>query len=139
MWKLARSLELEEKLKSLGKFAVQGEIVGEGIQNNPLKIKGHKFYAFNLYDIEKGKFLDFEDFICKITDLEIPRVYCVDNNFILPNTVEELVNCAIRKSIANNDVWAEGLVFRPLKEMRDEDLGRLSFKAINPEFLLKYE
>jgi len=43
------------------------------------------------------------------------------------------------------DVWAEGIVIRPLKEIKDRlmalegsNSGRITFKAINPEFLLKY-
>ncbi len=57
---------------------------------------------------------------------------------LLPKTVDEVVNLATRKSVINPETWAEGLVFRPLKERFDPDLGRLSFKAVNPEFLLSY-
>jgi RNA ligase (TIGR02306 family) len=46
MWQLARKYKLIEGIKALSKdhgihegFAVQGEIFGEGIQNNPHKIK----------------------------------------------------------------------------------------------------
>ena len=41
---------------------------------------------------------------------------------------------------ANPQVQREGVVLRPLIEEYDEDIGgRLSFKAINPKFLLKYD
>lgn len=43
-WKIARELNLKEKLYD--NFAMQGEIVGEGIQKNPYKIKGQKVYFF---------------------------------------------------------------------------------------------
>lgn len=37
-------------------------------------------------------------------------------------------------------VQREGVVLRPPAEEYDEDVGgRLSFKAINPKFLLKYD
>jgi hypothetical protein len=37
-------------------------------------------------------------------------------------------------------VQREGLVLRALTEEYDEDIGgRLSFKVINPKFLLKYD
>jgi hypothetical protein len=45
---------------------------------------------------------------------------------------------AMVKSVINDKAWIEGKVFRPLKETRDMD-GRVSFKAINPEFLLKFK
>lgn len=39
----------------------------------------------------------------------------------------------------NKDVHREGIVLRPHVNEYDEDLrGRLSFKCINPDFLLKY-
>jgi len=44
----------------------------------------------------------------------------------------------VGRSALNSAVWREGLVFRPLIETTDPDLGRLSFKAINPEYLLKH-
>ena len=40
----------------------------------------------------------------------------------------------------NKDVQREGIVFRPLVEEYEPTLGgRLSFKVINPKFLLKYD
>ncbi len=40
----------------------------------------------------------------------------------------------------NPHVQREGIVLRPLVEEYDDDIGgRLSFKAINPKFLLKYD
>ena len=43
-------------------------------------------------------------------------------------------------SVLNPKAQREGIVLRPLVEEYDEDIGgRLSFKAINPKFLLKYD
>lgn len=40
----------------------------------------------------------------------------------------------------NPKAQREGVVLRPLVEEQDADVGgRLSFKAINPKFLLKYD
>ena len=40
----------------------------------------------------------------------------------------------------NPKIQREGVVLRPLAEEYDEDIGgRLSFKVINPRFLLKYD
>ena len=52
--------------------------------------------------------------------------------------MDELVSFATRKSLLSPETWAEGIVVRPLKESFDEELGRLSFKVINPEFLLTF-
>ena len=59
---------------------------------------------------------------------------------VLNHTVDELVAFSEGTSVLNPKVQREGIVLRPLVEEYDEDLGgRLSFKAINPKFLLKYD
>jgi hypothetical protein len=62
----------------------------------------------------------------------------LDAAFPLSNDINGLVAFAQRKSTLNLALWAEGVVIRPRRERQDA-LGRVSFKAINPEFLLKYE
>ena len=40
-WKVARQMDIENKLRALnGNYAIQGELVGEGIQGNKLRLKG---------------------------------------------------------------------------------------------------
>jgi hypothetical protein len=47
---------------------------------------------------------------------------------------------ALAYGLIYNFVESAGVVLRPLVEEHDEDIGgRLSFKAINPKFLLKYD
>jgi hypothetical protein len=59
---------------------------------------------------------------------------------VLDHTVDQLVAFAEGTSVLNPKVQREGVVLRPLSEEYDEDIGgRLSFKAINPKFLLKYD
>jgi hypothetical protein len=60
----------------------------------------------------------------------IPWVPIVDEKFILPDTVEELLNIATADSAIDGGM-REGLVFR------SQD-GTKSFKAVSNEFLLKY-
>ena len=59
---------------------------------------------------------------------------------VLDHSVDELVAFAEGTSLLNPKIQREGLVLRPFTEEYDEDLGgRLSFKVINPKFLLKYD
>jgi hypothetical protein len=59
---------------------------------------------------------------------------------VLNYTVDKLVAISEGISMLNAQVQREGVVVRPLVEEHDEDIGgRLSFKAINPKFLLKYD
>ncbi|MDJ1505132.1 RNA ligase (ATP) [Xanthocytophaga agilis] len=139
LWKVARTLKIEEKLRSLnGNFALQGEIIGEGIQGNLYKLKGQTVQFFNVFDIDQYKYLDFEGFQKTITQLGLTPVPVLETDFALSNDIQALVEKSKAKSVLNPAVWREGIVIRPLTE-KVGTLGRVSFKAINPEFLLKYE
>ncbi|MFN4145712.1 MAG: RNA ligase (ATP) [Runella sp.] len=146
-WKVAQELEMQQKLASLGgNFALQGELVGEGIQGNKLNLKGQTVYFFNLYDMNKSRYVDFENFDLIIRLLDLKMVPILDQNYTLERSIAALVAKANIKSSINPKIWAEGIVIRPLVEKNDRafssDLanhGRVSFKVINPAFLLKYE
>ena len=145
-WKVARQLDIENKLRKLGcNIAIQGELYGEGIQENKLKIKGQTVRFFNAFDIDKFEYLNFFEMRTLFSDLELPTVPIIKLNYSISNDIEEILKMAVIKSSINPEVWAEGIVIRPYQEKIDLLLsnenfnnGRVSFKAINIEFLLKY-
>jgi len=139
LWKLARELKIEEKLRSLGeeRFAIQGEVIGEKIQDNRLGIKGKKILFFNAYDFIEREYLSYSQYKELFQTLKLETVPIIVMLSHIPETIAELVALATRNSVVNNQVLLEGLVFRPMIEQRDEKIGRLSFKVINPEYLLK--
>lgn len=138
-WLIAKQMNIKEKLESLGSHIVlQGELIGENIQGNRLKQTGQTILFFNAYDMNTGKYLDCVEFMMLRNKIQIPIVPVLDASFQLPKTVDGMIALATRKSIINPNVWAEGIVIRSLFEKQDEDIGRLSFKAINPEYLLQY-
>lgn len=139
LWKTARTLGVEEKLRSLGKnTALQGEIIGEGVNGNKLRLRGQTLRFFNLFDIDRYAYLDFAELQGTLERLELPMVPVVNTQFPLISDIPALVALATRRSVITPEVWAEGVVIRPLKEQLF--LGeRVSFKVINPEFLLKFE
>lgn len=131
-WKVARELNLENKMRILGdNFAIQGELIGEGIQKNPYGIKGQDFYVFDMYDIKLGEYVNPED--CRINARQLDLKHCpVLDSLTLSgiHTIENLLLKAEGKSLLNNKTEREGLVFKA------ED-GCFSFKAISNKFLLK--
>ena len=145
-WKVAKEMKLEEKLRSMdGNFALQGELVGEGIQGNKLKIKGQTVFFFNIFDIDKHDFMSFENLKQTLKTLDLPFVPVLSENYILENDIQKIVERANVKTTLNPLAWAEGIVIRPLTEILDREFtneldfgGRITFKAINPEFLIKY-
>ena len=55
IWKSARALKAEEKLRLLNeeRYAIQEEIVGQGIQKNPLKIAAFLMSQMGMLDQEE--------------------------------------------------------------------------------------
>lgn len=140
LWQIAHQLGLPEKMKD--NTGVQGELVGNGVQGNPLKINGHRFFAFNVFDITEQKFYSFEEFLQFCQDSGIDNVPIVDPNFLLNKTVTELLEYATGESILNPLALREGVVIRPQEEQEDMingAIGRLSFKVISNEYLLNHE
>ncbi|RYU96774.1 RNA ligase (ATP) [Emticicia agri] len=141
-WKVAKALNIEEKIRSLGgNYALQGELVGEGIQYNRLKIKGQTVFFFNLFNIDTFEYVSYADFMKLMKQLDLQPVPVLNDNYHLSDSITELVEMAKIKSKVQAEVWAEGIVIRLLNEKFDKWLlkdlgghGRISFKAINPEF-----
>jgi len=141
-WQVAKELDLEKKMREFDlaeNVALQGEILGPKIQQNTLKLSKPTILFYNAYDFANGVYLDFPLFVALLASMEIATVPIISSKFTLLPTVDEMVKYATAKSIYNPDVWLEGMVFRPLTEVKDPDLGRLSFKVINPEYQLKHD
>ena len=108
---------------------LQGETYGAGIQKREYGLKGHDFCGFNLIFSDRGRLNSVE--AKKIMEeYNIPWVPIINEHFILPDTVEELLKIATDKSAIDGEM-REGLVFRSVD-------GTKSFKAVSNEFLMKY-
>lgn len=108
---------------------LQGETYGAGIQKREYGLKEHDFVGFNLIFSDRGRLNSVEAKEI-LAEYGIPWVPIVDEHFVLPDTVEELLTIATDKSVIDGGM-REGLVFR------SQD-GTRSFKAVSNEFLLKY-
>jgi len=130
MWKFAITTGLRERMVGLGKnIAVQGEIIGEGIQGNPYKRIGQTVKIFNGFDIDKYDYLSLDSLLELTKVLELKTVPILDLDFTLPETIDELLLMAEGKSILNIKTEREGLVIRSHDR-------KISFKAISNKFLL---
>ena len=111
-------------------ITIQGETYGQGIQKRDYNLKEHNFMAFNFITSKDGRWdtIKMRDLLEK--HCGIPCVPIVDPHFILPDTVDELLEYATGSSVVDGGM-REGIVFR----YKD---GSKSFKAVSNEFLLKY-
>lgn len=130
-WRLARELNLEEKLKRYCRnISIQGELIGEGIQSNPYKTKGQQVWFFNAFDIDEQRKFSFAELKHLLQVFELNFVPVIDAEYKLPETVDELLIYADGKSILNPIADREGIVLRNHSQT-------ISFKAISNNFLLK--
>lgn len=133
-WRIAKKYDLANKLPE--GFAIQCELIGEGIQKNPLKQTGQDIYCFNVYKITDAIYLGYADFIGFCNSLGIKTVPIINDQYAIPATVEEILKDAEGKSILNPLCEREGIVVRSKIEMKYNG-NRLSFKAISNSYLLK--
>ena len=135
-WRVAEKYKMKEALTGLlvncpaGSWVcIQGEQIGPGIQGNKYKRTDVEFYAFNLIFSEESR-LPYRHMKIGVGMYQIPCVPQILHDFVLPDTVEEMLKLATAKSLLKPDILREGLVFR------NEEKG-VSFKAVSPEFLMK--
>lgn len=136
------AFQIEKKMRGWGKlfslknYAIQGEIVGPKIQKNPLELDKLDFYVFNIWDIDQQKYLSFGTLKVFEEDTGL-KLVPFDRFIIFKNeTIEDLLEMA--KGEYPNGHAREGIVIRPMQEQSSRVLkGRLSFKAINNDYLLE--
>jgi len=137
-WEMAQKYHMFEVLSQLLDIlpaaewvTIQGETYGEGVQRNTYGLNGHDFMAFNLITSDKGRWnsCDMKEILEK--GYNIPCVPILNDNYILPDTVEELREYVNSQPSVIDGEMKEGIV------CRSPD-GIHSFKCVSPEYLLKY-
>jgi RNA ligase (TIGR02306 family) len=142
VWRVAERYGLAEKLPP--GFALQGELCGPGIQKNRLGLSEVDVFCFSVVDARAGRYLDYVDFMafCRergLRTVPIEREVRGEDAIGLEHTLERWLEAA-RGTYAGTKNRKEGIVVRPLVETPSATLGgRLSFKVINNDFLLKDE
>ena len=141
-WKMVKQYQIEEKLKENNLFlAIQGEIVGEGIQKNPLKLKGQHFYVFLIKNLEKSRWLNWEETenICNRIGLSTVPVVARYRKSELPH-ISDLQIFANRLTYSNGG-HAEGMVLRTANPIYSNSLAKSwwSLKFMNEPYDSKKE
>lgn len=136
-WDMARKYDIETILRANPRYAVQAEIVGPGIQKNPLGLKEVSLFVFNIYDMERARYLNHGDAQAFLAEVRLPAVETVERGDRFDHTLTSLLSLAEGR-YAGTGNEREGIVVRPLTETHSAVLGgRLSFKVISNAFLLK--
>ena len=109
---------------------LQGETYGAGIQKRDYGLTEHRFMGFNFITSKEGRWNSIR--AAKFMEnYNIPWVPILDENYILPDTIEELRAFSHSEGSRIDGEIKEGIVFR------SQD-GSMSFKCVDPDFLMKY-
>ena len=130
-WATARRDDIEGKMRAVDEhwsFAIQGELIGPGIQGNIYKLSQPEFRVFDVYNIQSGAYLDPEDRRALIERMGLSHVPVL-TTFMMAIPVADLLTLAEGKSELNKDQEREGIVFKEVN-------GGMSFKAISNSYLL---
>ena len=134
LWRAAIKYGLEEKLVACGRnIAIQGELIGNGIQGNIYKERDQDFYVYDIYDIDAGRYFTPKERMGFVTQNML--THCP---VLMPyvefdtETVESLLKFAEGETVMlGSNCQREGLVFKCHEK-------EVSFKAISNKFLLKH-
>lgn len=132
-WKVAIEQDIETKMRNAfgtNDVAVQGELIGPGIQGNIYKLSKPEFHVFDIYDIVGGEYLKPVFRRALVNKMGLTHVPVL-SEFQDLGTIEELLLQAEGTSfLANTE--REGIVFKDLD-------GGFTFKAISNRYLMKQD
>jgi len=139
-WKVANALNLRERMAKIGNFAIQGEIIGEGINKNNEEIRGQAFYLFDIFDIDKYKYLDPHQRAIVLAELNETGPEILTAPVIAIHKVLQEY-----PDVASILEFARGMSLNPKKSRegivckgRTEAQHIISFKVISNHYLLKH-
>lgn len=109
-------------------YALQGELMGPGIQGNREGFTEHKFFVFDVFDIKRHKYLSQHprQMMCEVR--QIDHVPVLGEDWKAPTSVE--AGLALAEGPSINHKIREGLVWKCNTD------PSFSFKTISNKFLL---
>lgn len=131
-WKVAIEEDIEQKLRAYGadNIAIQGELIGPGIQGNIYNLISHHFKVFDVYDIQEGYYLLPEDRKTFVDAIGLKHVPVLGTHLLVDPDIDSILLVAEGKSLLNPNQEREGIVYKSMN-------SQFSFKAISNKYLLK--
>jgi RNA ligase (TIGR02306 family) len=141
-WAVAIRDGIEDKMRTQfgdADFAIQGELVGPGVQGNLYNLSKLRYFVFDIYDIRKGTYVDPATRRAMVTEMGLDNVPVLAANATLYDTLgitdmPGLLKFAEGKSVLGDITGPEreGVVFK-------ENSGGFTFKVVSNAWLLKHE
>ena len=113
-------------------LALQGELIGPGLQGNREGLADYEVRLFKIWDIDKKEYINPEDFNNICDEFSINRVPQLGVANPFKKTLQELLNDSKGKNSNGKNI--EGIVYTSAEKVN----GRtLHFKIINNDYLLE--
>lgn len=131
-WKTARKYDIEGIMRrnSMQGMAIQGEMIGEGIQGNQYKVV-LDFYVYDMYNTRTGEYILPSQLKAACERLGLNHVpILAEGVTLVGSSIQSILSEAEGKSRLNGSE-REGIVFK------SESVHDRSFKAISNKWLLK--
>lgn len=130
-WKCAKDIGAKDKLMKLNKnIFVRGERCSPRLQGNIYGFTGNRFFVYDVYDLDEQRLYNFDEMIKFCKDHGFEHVPILDDNYTLPETVQEILKESNGYSVFGEKVLREGLVIRKKND------SKISFKVKSPEYLV---
>ena len=131
-WKTAKKYDIEGIMRrnSMQGMAIQGEMIGEGIQGNQYKVV-LDFYVYDMYNTKTGQYILPSQLKAACERLGLNHVpILAEGVSLVGSSIQSILSEAEGKSRLNGSE-REGIVFK------SESVHDRSFKAISNKWLLK--
>lgn len=131
-WQVARKYGLETKMREHGiSIAIQGELIGPGIQGNPEGLAELDMYVFDIFDVRTQRYFASLERQLLTEYFGLNHVPVIDIVQLHECKLEDILEFADGPSLYAKR--REGIVFKSL------DDPNVSWKAISNQWLLKNE
>ena len=115
---------------NLPNVAIQAEVYGAGVQKRDYSTKEHCMAVFHI--VSNGVKFPMDKTVEICEKYGLPHVPVVNDNYIFPDTIEELQQYVESEQSQIDGKPREGIVFY------DKETGQQYVKFVSPEFLIKY-
>ena len=135
-WEMWNKYNFKEKITqilkdlNLSNIALQMEVYGQSVQKRDYSLNERKVAIFHIVSNTVKMPIDKVVEICN--KYELPCIPIINNNYTLPDTIDELQEYVESAPSMIDNKIKEGIVFY------DKETGQKYFKFVSPEFLIKY-
>lgn len=117
---------------NLPNVAIQAEVYGDGVQKRDYSLYNGEHHMAVFHIVSNGVKFSMDKTVEICEKYGLPHVPIINDNYILPDTIDELQAYVEGAQSMIDGKPREGIVFY------DKETGQQYFKFVSPEFLMKY-